>query len=235
MEHPALGSRSITSHFKRKGFKVNRKRISRLMELMGIEAIYRKPKRKNWLTKYEKFPYLLKDYPYRTPNEVWAIDITYIPMKNNFIYLVAIMDVYSRYVLTWKLSNSMESPFCIYAIEKALKIGTPLIFNSDQGTQFTSHDYVRLLKRRNIQISMSGTGKCWDNIFIERFWKTLKYEEVYLNQYETIEDALESIGGFIFYYNNHRPHTSLNNKTPAEVYKEKNENTGGPAPSPPDK
>lgn len=211
----------MTTCLMKMGYKVNRKRISRLMKLMGIETIYRKPKKKSWLQKYAKFPFLLKDFEYHGPNHVWAIDITYIPMEGGFLYLVAIIDVYSRYIITWELSNSLESTFCVDSIKDALKYATPLIFNSDKGAQFTSYDYISLLQSKDIQISMSGVGRCWDNIFIERFWKSLKYEEVYLKQYNNTEEAYENISAYILHYNNQRPHSSLKNCTPAEVYNSK--------------
>jgi putative transposase len=188
------------------------------MKLMGIEALYPKPKKKSWLQRYSKFPFLLKNFEYKHPNHVWAIDITYIPVENGFLYLVAIIDVYSRYILTWELSNSLESTFCVDSIEKAFKRGTPLIFNSDKGAQFTSYDYISLLQSRGVQISMSGTGRCWDNIFIERFWRSLKYEEIYLKQYNNPEEAHESIETYILHYNNERPHSALNYNTPTEMY-----------------
>lgn len=215
---PSFGSRMMTAHLRRNGFQVNRKRISRLMKIMGLEAMYPKPKRYAWEQRYGKFPYLLKNIDIRVQNHVWATDITYIPVDTGYLYLVAIIDLYSRFVLSWQLSNSLESSFCIEALEQAFCHGNPLIVNSDQGVQFTSHEYVNLLRRKGIEISMSGKGRCWDNIFVERFWRSLKYEEVYLNHYDSSEEAYESIGSYIQLYNNKRPHSSLNYRTPWEVY-----------------
>lgn len=215
---PAYGSREITAVLNRKGHKVNRKRISRLMKLMGIEAMYPKPKRQAWEQKYGKFPYLLNNIEISSQNHVWGTDITYIPVDNGYVYLVAFIDIYSRFVLSWQLSNSLESKFCVDAMEKAFKHGKPLIMNSDQGVQFTSHEYISILKAQGIEISMSGKGRCWDNIFVERFWRSLKYEEVYLKQYSNSEEAYEGIANYIELYNKQRPHSSLNYRTPSEVY-----------------
>lgn len=220
----------MTFHLKRKGFSVNRKRISRLMKIMGLEAMYPKPKRYAWQQKYGKFPYLLKNIDISTQNHVWATDITYVPVDQGYLYLVAFIDLYSRFVLSWQLSNSLESSFCVEALEKAFKFGRPLIVNSDQGVQFTSYEYVNLLKSKGIEISMSGKGRCWDNIFVERFWRSLKYEEVYLKQYSCTEEAYDGISSYIKMYNKRRPHSSLNYRTPEEVYKKID---GGSAPIPP--
>lgn len=202
------------------GFEVNRKRISRLMKAMGIEAMYPKPKRDAWQRKNGKFPYLLKDITINFQNHVWATDITYIPMHGGYLYLVAIIDLFSRFVLSWELSDSLESDFCIGALNHAFEFGKPLIMNSDQGVQFTSNNYVQLLKTKGIEISMSGKGRCWDNIFVERFWRSLKYDEVYLNQYNGSEEAYDCIGGYIERFNTKRLHSSLSYRTPAEVYLE---------------
>jgi putative transposase len=188
------------------------------MKLMGLEAMYPKPKNKIWENKYGKFPYLLKDKEIVYKDQAWGTDITYIPTTNGYLYLVAFVDLYSRCVLSWQLSNSLESDFCIRALEMALKYGTPEILNSDQGVQFTSQKYIENLKVRNIEISMSGKGRCWDNILVERLWRSLKYEEVYLQQYENEEEALECINNYLNIYNHRRPHSSLDYKTPAEVY-----------------
>lgn len=219
LETPYYGSRLMTAHLNRKGHQVNRKRISRLMRLMGIEALYPKPKRQAWEQRYGKFPYLLKDIEIQSQNQVWATDITYIPVKNGYLYLVAFIDLYSRFVLSWQLSDSLESYFCIEALEKALGYGKPLILNSDQGVQFTSHGYISFLKSQEVEISMSGKGRCWDNILMERFWRSLKYEEVYLKEYSSSQEACEEIGAYIQSYNNLRPHSSLDYRTPWEAYK----------------
>jgi putative transposase len=219
LETPSYGRRTMAAHLKRIGYVVNHKRVSRLMSDMGIEAIYPKPKRAAWEQKYGKFPYLLRNVKIGTQNHVWGTDITYIPVGDGYLYLVAVIDLYSRYVLSWQLSNSLECGFCVEALERALEQGKPQILNSDQGVQFTSHDYVCLLKNEGIEISMSGKGRCWDNIFVERFWRSLKYEEVYLNQYCCSEEAYEGIGSYITLYNNKRPHSSLDYRTPSEVYR----------------
>jgi putative transposase len=215
---PSYGSRLMTAVLRRKGYQINRKRVSRLMREMGLEAMYPKPKRQAWEQRYGKFPYLLKNIDISYQNHVWGTDITYIPVENGYVYLVAFVDLYSRFVLSWELSNSLESKFCVEAMKNAFKHGKPLIINSDQGVQFTSHEYISILKNEEIAISMSGKGRCWDNIFVERFWRTIKYEEIYLKQYTGMEEAYEGIDKYIKLYNSERPHSSLNNKTPSEVY-----------------
>lgn len=218
LEDPSYGSRHIAAILKAKGYGANRKRVARLMRKMGIAAIYPKPRIRTTIAGHLKFPYLLRNKNICASNQVWGTDITYIPVQNGFIYLVAYLDLYSRYVLSWKLSNSLESVFCTEALEMALKKATPEIVNSDQGVQYTSHSYVNLLKINEIQISMSGKGRCWDNIFVERFWRTLKYEEVYLNEYECYEEAQQRIEGYIKKYNRKRPHSALKYATPEEAY-----------------
>jgi putative transposase len=186
---------------------------------MGLEAQYPKPKREAWQLKHGKFPYLLKNVKFTSHNHVWGTDITYIPLNNGFLYLVAFLDLFSRFVLSWQLSNNLESSFCVDALEKAFEYGTPQILNSDQGIQYTSSEYIKILKSKDIQISMSGKGRCWDNIFVERFWRSFKYEEVYLKQYVSSEETYEGINSYINFYNHKRPHSALNNRTPAEVYR----------------
>jgi len=215
---PFYGSRRMREALKRKGYKVNRKRVQRLMRFMGIEAIYPKRNLSKPSPGHKIYPYLLRGRKTREVNEVWSTDITYIRMRHGWLYLVAIMDWMSRYVLSWKLSTTLEVDFCIQALEKALAIGTPEIFNSDQGSQFTSLAFLDLLEKRNIQISMDGRGRAMDNVFNERLWRSVKYEEVYINDYETVHDAEEGIGRYMSFYNWERPHQSLNYKTPAEVY-----------------
>jgi putative transposase len=217
-DSPAYGSRLMTICLKRKGYCVNRKRTSRLMKLMGLEVMYPKPKTTLREKNHEKFPYLLKNVTFQSSNHVWGTDITYIPLNNGFLYLAAYLDLYSRFVLGWKISNSLESTFCIEALEEAFVHGKPLILNSDQGVQYTSNNHVNILKEKGVNISMSGKGRCWDNIFVERFWRTIKYEEVYLNQYSTPQEAYDGIKNYIEKYNYNRGHSSLNDKTPAEVY-----------------
>jgi putative transposase len=218
LESPAYGSRLMTASLINKGFQVNRKRISRLMKVMNIEAMYPRPKVRTSHPGDEKFPYLLTDLEIVAQNQVWGTDITYIPVKDGYLYLVAFLDLYSRFVLSWRLSNSLESAFCIEALEAAFKFGLPGIVNSDHGVQYTSHAYVDLIRRRGAQVSMSGKGRCWDNIFVERFWRTLKYEEVFLNQYSSFEETYECINDYIEIYNTKRPHSALDYRTPMEVY-----------------
>lgn len=218
LEYPFFGSRLMTAGLKMKGLEVNRKRILRLMRLMGIEALYPKPKIKTTIPGYIKFPYLLSDLKIDAINQVWGTDITYIPVDGGFLYLVAFIDLHSRYIVSWQLSNSLESGFCLDALEGALQQGIPEIINSDQGVQYTSHAYVDLLKSKGIRISMSGKGKCWDNIFVERFWRSLKYEEVYLKQYEDYFNANDNIRNYIDNYNQKRPHSALKYLRPKDVY-----------------
>jgi putative transposase len=220
MKRPYLGYRAMTKRLRRLGYKVGKKRVRRLMGLMGISSIYRKKKKTTIPNKQHlKYPYLLKDLIINRPNQVWCTDITYIPMKRGFIYLVGIMDWYSRKILSWRVSNTMDVSFCIDALEEALtRHGKPEIFNSDQGCQFTSQELTEILLEKSILISMDGKGRAIDNVFIERFWKSLKYEEVYLKAYETVKDAVMNIGEYIYDYNNDRPHTALGDNTPEEIY-----------------
>lgn len=219
LETPFYGSRLMVAHLRKIGLTVNRKRISRLMRRMGLEAIYPKPKRTLWQKRYGKFPYLLKELEVTAQNQVWGADITYIPVNSGYLYLVAIIDLFSRYIVSWELSNSLESRFCIEALGKAFMHGLPKILNSDQGVQFTSCDYIEFVRGKGIEISMSGKGRCWDNILMERFWRSLKYEEVYSNEYCGSKDAYEGISSYIDLYNYKRPHSALNYQTPATVYR----------------
>jgi putative transposase len=222
MKRPALGYRAMTKRLKRLKYDVGKKRIRRLMQLMGISSVCRRKKKTTIPNKQHlKYPYLLRGLKINRPNQVWCVDITYIPMRKGFIYLVGIMDWYSRKILSWRISNTMDTSFCIEALEEALsKHGKPEIFNSDQGCQFTSKEFTEILLKNDILISMDGKGRAIDNVFIERFWKSLKYEEVYLKAYETVKEAIFNIGEYIWDYNNDRPHTSLGDKTPDEVYSE---------------
>lgn len=222
LEKPFYGSRRVTEELARKGEYINRKRTQRLMRIMGLETIY--PKRRiNCNTKDSyKYPHLLKGLKIIRPNQVWGTDITYIPVGTGYLYLVAIVDLYSRFIVSWELSNNLESDFCIRALEEGLKGGVrPEILNSDQGSQYTSKAYTGILKDSNIAISMSGKGRCWDNIFVERLWRTLKYEEVYLKDYSTGKEAQDGINMYLNFYNKERIHTSLSNNTPWEVYYDK--------------
>jgi len=221
LETPFYGSRKMTEELRRAGYQVNRKRTRRLMQIMGLRAIYRRPRTSHPGKGNKIYPYLLKDMKIERPNQAWAADITYIPMEKGFLYLVAIIDLYSRYILSWRLSNSMETGFCMEALKEALQKGTPEIFNTDQGSQFTSDEFVSILVNNGIKVSMDSKGRYLDNIFVERFWRTLKYEEVYLKAYQDAREARLEIGKYIRFYNSRRPHQSLGYKTPAEEYTEK--------------
>jgi len=216
---PFFGSRRIRDQLQREGYKVNRKKVQRLMHLMGISALY--PKRRTSLPEqgHRVYPYLLRDLAIERPNQVWCADICYIPMARGFLYLVAIMDWASRKVLSWRLSNTLDTQFCVDALEQALRrYGTPEIFNTDQGAQFTSDDFTNVLKHAGVRISMDGKGRWIDNVFIERLWRSLKYEEVYLKAYETVAEAIRGIGDYFDLYNEQRPHQALARLTPNEVY-----------------
>jgi putative transposase len=220
LETPSYGRRMMTAHLKNMGYRVNSKRVARLMRIMGIQALYPKPKRRGHLQRQEKFPYLLKNLEISCSNQVWGTDITYIPVGSGYLYLVAILDLYSRFILSWEISDSLESGFCLKALQRGLEYGTPKILHSDRGVQFTSDAYVDLVQSKGIQVSMSGKGRCFDNIFVERFWRSLKYEEVYLHQYETVKDAYEGIRAYIEAYNYKRPHSALKYQYPGKLYAE---------------
>jgi len=219
LETPYYGSRQMTRHLRRQGYCVSRKRIRRLMRKMGLTPIYQKPRTSQPHPEHRIYPYLLRGIPIERPNQVWCADITYIPMQQGFLYLVAIMDWASRRVLSWRLSNTMHVEFCIEALEEALEIyGAPEIFNTDQGGQFTSLEFTRVLKAAEIRISMDGRGRWMDNVFIERLWRSLKYECVYLRDFQAGSQARVEIGIWMTYYNEDRPHSSLGDRTPGEAY-----------------
>lgn len=219
LQYPFMGSRRIRNELIKKGHHVNRKRIVRLMRDMGIGAIYPKPKTTIANKAHKVYPYLLRDIEITYPNQAWAIDITYIPMAKGFLYLVAIIDWFSRKVLSWRLSNTMDTSFCLEALEEALQhYGPPDIFNSDQGSQFTSAEFTQTLLDHGIRISMDGKGRWVDNVFIERLWRSLKYEEVYLKAYTTPREAELEIGNYMVFYNEERNHQGLNDLTPDEAY-----------------
>lgn len=197
---------------------INRKRIQRLMRLMGVQGDYQKKRTSIPNKNHKIYPYLLNEISIYYPNQVWSIDITYIPMRYGFMYLVAIIDWFSRYVLSWEISNSMETDFCIMALYKALKIGRPFIFNSDQGSQFTSNEFTSVLDNYNIQISMDGRGRWLDNVFIERLWRTVKYENIYKNSYESVKELYDGLNNYFNFYNNVRLHQALNYYTPKEIH-----------------
>lgn len=222
LETPWYGARQMARHLRRQGYGVSRKRIGRLMRKMGLSAIYQKPNTSKPHPEHTIYPYLLRGMAIDKPNKVWCADITYIPMRRGFLYLVAIMDWYSRKVLAWRLSNSLDADFCIAALEDALmNYGIPEIFNTDQGSQFTSYPFTQVLKDAQIKISMDGKGRWMDNIMIERLWRSLKYECVYLNAFEVGSEVRQGIGKWINFYNERRPHSSLDDHTPDEVYWQK--------------
>ncbi|MEZ9292434.1 IS3 family transposase [Vibrio lentus] len=219
LQYPFMGSRRVRTELAKKGHNVNRKRVIRIMRDMGIGAIYPKPKTTLTNKAHKVYPYLLRNVEVTYPNQAWAIDITYKPMAKGFLYLVAIIDWYSRKVLSWRLSNTMDTSFCIEALEEALKhYGPPDIFNSDQGSQFTSSEFTQKLTDHGVRISMDGKGRWVDNVFIERLWRSLKYEEVYLKAYTTPRQAELEIGNYMVFYNEERNHQGLNDLTPDEVY-----------------
>lgn len=216
---PFYGVRKITQQLRLDGYQINHKRVYRLMRVMGIAAIFPHPNTSQPDTTHETFPYLLKGLTITKPNQVWGVDITYIRLTKGWAYLVALIDWYSRYVLAWKLSDNMETEFCVEALNLALFKAQPQIHNSDQGSQFTSNDYLNILKAKsNIQISMDGRGRCMDNIFTERLWRSLKYEEVYLKEYQGFQDAKQEISKYLSFYNQERLHQNLNYQTPSQIY-----------------
>src|SRR5664280_2004994 len=215
---PFYGSRRIKVSLLRNGHEVNRKHVQRMMREMGLEAIYPKPHLSQTHPEHKIYPYLLRDVMVDRKDQVWAADITYIPLSRGFMYLVAIIDWWSRYVLAWQMSTSLDTSFCLEALEIALQFGKPEIFNTDQGSQFTSSVFTGTLKDNDILISMDGRGRCMDNIFIERLWRTVKYENVYLMHYGSVSEGRHGINSYFCLYNNQRPHQALKYQTPAEVY-----------------
>tara|TARA_B100000586_G_C20055263_1_gene403834 strand:+ start:318 stop:1145 length:828 start_codon:yes stop_codon:yes gene_type:complete len=219
LDHPYAGARMLRDLLRLRGIKVGRRRVGRLMQKMGIEALYRKPNTSRKHPENPVYPYLLRHLKVERPNQVWAMDITYIPMARGFIYLAAVIDWYSRKVLSWRVSITMDVQFCLDAVIDAIdKYGTPEIFNTDQGSQFTSVAFTDLLKQHHIRISMDGKG-CWrDNVFVERLWRTVKYEEVYLRAYDSVSQARGSLARYLDFYNTGRPHSRLDRMTPDSVY-----------------
>jgi len=220
IETPFYGIDKMTEWLRRQGHSVNHKRVRRLMRQMGLEAVY--PRRRRGLSipdeQHRIYPYLLKDVAVTCPDQVWSADITYVRMYRGWLYLVAVIDWFSRYVLSWEVSVTLESEFCISALKQALSFGRPQVFNTDQGSQFTSDDFTDILKDADIQISMDGKGRVFDNIFVERLWRTVKVEEVYLRDYQTVTEAAYSLGRYFEFYNNKRLHQALGYRSPAEVY-----------------
>lgn len=217
-EHPYYGSRRITAALRRRGFDVNRKAVQRHMREMGLEAVHPGPNLSRRNQKHRVYPYLLRGMVIATPNQVWGTDITYIRLARGWLYLVALLDWYSRYVVSWELSDSLEMDFVLAAVEKGFAKARPQILNSDQGSQFTSPAYIQLVEAAGVRISMDGRGRAIDNVFTERLWRTLKYEEVYLKEYSSPREARASIGTYFEFYNTRRLHQSLEYRTPAEVY-----------------
>jgi putative transposase len=221
-KHPYFGVLRMTHWLRREGYNVNPKRIRRLMHRMGIHAVYPKKNLSQSNPGHRIYPYLLRGLQIEYPNQVWSTDITYIRLQDGFAYLVAVIDWFSRYVLSWELSNSLDVNFCLIALGKALDQDTPQIFNTDQGCQFTSNIFTKQLIDKEVKISMDGRGRALDNIFIERFWRSLKYEDIYLKGYETILEAYQGIRAYLDFYNNERQHQSLAYHTPAEIYYRQN-------------
>ena len=217
---PFYGTRRMTAWLRREGYAVNRKRVRRLLQLLGLETIYPKPHTSRPAPGHRLYPYLLRGVPITHADQVWSSDITYIRLRQGWVYLVAILDWYSRYVVAWELSNSLDSAFCLTALERALAQARPTIFNTDQGSQFTSLEFTGRLQAADVRISMDGRGRALDNIFVERLWRTVKYEEVYLKGYETVPVATRSLGEYFRFYNEERLHQALAYRTPAAVYQE---------------
>ncbi len=219
MDCPWYGSRQMARHLQRLGHAVGRRRVRRLMAQMGLVAIYQRPRTSDPHPEHRIYPYLLRDIKIERPNQVWCADVTYLPMRRGFLYLVAIMDWATRKVLAWRLSNTMDAAFCVEALEDAIaRFGKPDIFNTDQGSQFTSQAFTGVLRAAEVKISMDGKGRWMDNVFIERLWRSVKYECVYLHAFETGSELRAGLSRWFAYYNHHRPHSRLAGKTPAEAY-----------------
>lgn len=220
LAHPYFGSRQMARWLRRQGYDINRKRVQRLMREMGLEAIYRKPNLSRANPAHRVYPYLLRKRKVEQPNQAWAMDITYVPVQGGFIYLCAVMDWYSRAVLAWELSNTLDAAFCVRAVDRAIaEHGAPEIFNTDQGSQFTAEAFTQPLLARGIKLSMDGRGRALDNVFVERLWRTVKYDEIYLKCYRSLVDAHANLDRFFQFYNERRPHSSFGDATPAEVYR----------------
>ena len=219
MRHPFYGTRKMCYYLKRQGYKVNRKRVQRLMRKMGIQSIAPKPNTSAPRKEHKVYPYLLKGMDINRPDQVWCSDITYIPLSGGFVYLTAVMDWYSRYVLSWEVSVTMDDEFCVNTLNSAIRRhSVPEVFNTDQGSQYTGDAFTGMLKKHGIRISMDGKGRAMDNIFIERLWRSLKYEEIYLKEYINVKELIKSLKHYFEFYNFERPHQTLGGNTPAEVY-----------------
>ena len=221
LRHPFLGSRRMTTYLCGKGHEVNRKRVRRLMAVMDLEAVYPKPRLSQPNPGHRVYPYLLRGVAIERPDQVWSTDITYVPMPAGFMYLTAVIDWFSRYVLSWRLSNSLDADFCVAALGAALKRGRPEVFNTDQGSQYTAAAFVARVEASGAKVSMDGRRRWLDNVFVERLWRTVKYEHVYIWRSEMVAELESGLRGYFRYYNRERRHQSLNDRTPAEVYAEK--------------
>jgi len=217
--HPFYGSRRLTKWLTKQGEDVNRKRVQRLLRLMGLVAIYPKPKLSAAAVGHRIYPYLLRNLSIERANQVWSTDITYVPLTTGFMYLAAIIDWYSRYVISWRLSNTLDGSFCLDMLEEALRSGRPEVFNTDQGVQFTSQAWIGRVESAGVAVSMDGRGRCLDNVFVERLWRSVKYEDVYLHGYVGAPELRTGLGRYFPFYNEERPHQSLEYRTPGEVYR----------------
>ena len=217
-ERPFYGSRRMTHYLNSQGYQVNRKRVQRLMQIMGLEAIYPRPRTSKPAPDHRVYPYLLRELSIDRVDQVWCADITYIPMAYGFMFLVAVMDWFSRFVLSWRLSNTLESDFCLAALEEALSLGCPDIFNTDQGTQFTCNDFTGRLTDAQIKISMDGRGRAMDNVFVERLWRSVKYEDIYIKAYPSVVELQKGLKQYFNFYNYERPHQSLGYRPPSTIY-----------------
>ncbi len=218
-KHPFYGTRKMRDYLRRQGYKINRKRVQRLMRKMGLQSIAPKPNTSKPHPEHTKYPYLLRNLEITCPDQVWCSDITYIPLPGGFVYLTAVMDWYSRFVLSWEVSVTMDSSFCVSALESAFRrYGRPEIFNTDQGSQYTSNEFTSTVLDNDVLISMDGKGRFIDNIFIERLWRSVKYEDIYLKEYTSVDELIKSLKMYFDFYNNERPHAGLGSRTPAEVY-----------------
>lgn len=217
-KNPTYGKRRMSKELQRRGYNVGKAKARSFMIILGLEAVYPKPRLSFNPEEHKKYPYLLNGITANKPNHIWGIDITYIRLNGGFIYLTAIIDWYSRFIINWEISTSLHADFCVSCLTEALSKKKPEIMNQDQGVQFTSSEYLEVLINKDVQISMDGKGRCFDNIFTERLWRTIKYEEVYLKNYQTVNEAKESLSQYIHYYNNQRLHSSIDYRTPCEVY-----------------
>jgi putative transposase len=217
---PFYGSRRMTAWLTNQGEEVNRKRVQRLMRVMGLEAVYPKPRLSVAGRGHKVYPYLLRGVKIERPDQVWSTDITYVPMTSGFMYLAAVIDWFSRYVIAWRLSNTLDGSFCLEMLDEALKGGRPEVFNTDQGVQFTAAAFTGRLESAGVAVSMDGRGRALDNVFVERLWRSVKYEDIYLRGYEAVPELYQGLGRYFIFYNNERLHQSLDYRTPAAVYRD---------------